>query len=135
MGLKNCPECGRVFVENPAGMCPACLEQEERDEIKVVDFLRDSGKASIEEIHLATGVKEKTILRMMKKGRFIGDFVISYPCETCGTLITEGRVCLACSKNITSQLRNEAAQDAETVAKIEEFKKVGRMYTNLNKNK
>lgn len=131
MGLKNCPECGKIFVDSPAGMCPACLEQEERDEIKIVDFLRESGNASsIEEIHEATGVKEKTILRMMRKGRFMGDFEIRYACESCGAPIVEGRVCAACSKNIISQMKQAAEKEAQ---KSLEFKKAGRMYSNLEK--
>ncbi|NLP42529.1 MAG: flagellar protein, partial [Veillonellaceae bacterium] len=69
MGLKNCPECGRLFVENPSGMCPACYEKVEEDELKVVEYLRDTRKASLKEIHEATGVKEGIIMRMIKRGR------------------------------------------------------------------
>ncbi|WP_223191665.1 flagellar protein [Propionispora hippei] len=131
MGLKNCPECGKIFVDSPAGMCPACVEQEERDEIKIVDFLRESGNAaSIEEIHESTGVKERTILHMMRKGRFMGDFEISYACESCGAPIVEGRVCAACSKNIINQMKQSAEKEAQ---KSLEFKKAGRMYSNLDK--
>jgi len=111
-----------VFVDNPSGLCPACLELEEGEEFKVVDFLRERGKASIEEIHNATGVKEKTILRMMKRGRFISDFTITYPCESCGTLISEGRLCSHCNKNIMDQVKQEEP-------KREEPKLAGRMYT------
>nr|NSL49207.1 flagellar protein [Dendrosporobacter quercicolus DSM 1736]SDM87684.1 hypothetical protein SAMN04488502_10882 [Dendrosporobacter quercicolus] len=115
MGLANCPECGKLYVENTSGLCPACYEVEEYEELKIVEFLREQGKASIEEICKATGVREKTILRMMKRGRFKGTFDITYPCESCGANISEGRLCPACSKNITDQVKesNERRQEQD----------------------
>lgn len=113
MGLANCPECGKLFVENSSGLCPACYELEEYEELKIVGFLRERGKASIEEIREATGVKEKTILRMMKRGRFKGTFDITHPCESCGEQISEGRLCPQCSKNFTDQLKSSQERPQE----------------------
>lgn len=129
MGLGNCPECGRLYMENPARMCQDCLQQEEIDEVKVGEFLRENGNASIEQINKHTGVKEKTILRMMKKGRLIGNYRISYPCELCGELIDEGRLCISCSKGINKQIKEQADKEA---AQPQSFKKTGRMYSNFD---
>ncbi|MEN6414811.1 MAG: hypothetical protein ABFC84_18895 [Veillonellales bacterium] len=104
MGLKNCPECGRLFVDNLTGMCIDCYKQVEEDELTVANYLREVRKASLEQIHEATGVKEKIILRMIRRGRITSDFYVTYPCETCGAPIHEGRVCPACSKNILDQV-------------------------------
>ncbi|MEG6585005.1 flagellar protein [Dendrosporobacter sp. 1207_IL3150] len=123
MGLANCPECGKLFVQNASGLCPSCYEIEEFEELKIVDFLREKGKASIEEICNATGVKEKTVLRMMKRGRFKGDFEITRPCETCGVQISEGRLCGKCSKNILEQVKHSETK------KTEEERSGTRMYT------
>ncbi|VBB09431.1 Hypothetical protein LUCI_4721 [Lucifera butyrica] len=108
MGLKNCPQCGKLFLDNPVGLCPECVAQEERDEARVGEYLREvKTKASIDEIHEATGVKHKVILRMIRSGRVVSDFAIEYPCESCGAPISEGRVCQNCSKNILDQLKTE----------------------------
>ncbi|MBP2645897.1 MAG: YvyF: flagellar operon protein [Firmicutes bacterium] len=107
MNLANCVQCGAVYVKNSLGLCAACLREEEEAEDKVAGFLREKAKATLDEIHEATGVKHKVILRMLKRGRIRSDAAISYPCETCGTLIDEGRLCDNCSGNITRQLKPE----------------------------
>ena len=61
MGLANCKECGKLFVQNPAGVCPDCYRLIEEQETKVAAYLRDNQRASITEVHEATGVSEKVI--------------------------------------------------------------------------
>ena len=68
-------------------------------------YLRDNQRASIGEVHEATGVPEKVILKMIKKGRIVGDIRLEYPCETCGKPISEGRVCADCGRRVLSQLK------------------------------
>lgn len=130
--LSNCPECGKLYVENPMKLCPECQRNELEAEDKVAQFLRDTKKASIREIAEATGVKEKIVLRMINRGRIIGDFEISYACEICGDTITEGRVCAKCSKNIVDQMQPKAE---EKRAEPEYRKKESRMYTNISKKR
>lgn len=100
MNLKNCSRCGKIYVENSARLCPDCVEQEEEDERKIVEYLRDVvDHASVEQIHEATGVAIKVINRMIKQGRIVtnGTVSISFPCEGCGTPITSGQYCSSCS--------------------------------------
>jgi flagellar operon protein (TIGR03826 family) len=104
MGLANCPECGKLYVENAVRVCPECYRRQEDDAEKVVEYLRNVDKATLEEIHQATGVKHKIILRLLHSGRIVGS-TISYPCETCGTLIDNGRICDKCSRNILDQIK------------------------------
>ena len=105
MGLTNCKECGKLYVENPAGICPECYRALEEQEAKVAAYLRNNQRASIAEVNEATGVPEKVILKMIKKGRIIGDIRLDYPCETCGKPISEGRVCNECGQRVLSQLK------------------------------
>ena len=128
--LANCPECGKVYVENPMKLCPECQKEELAAEDKVAQYLRDVKSSSITEIAAATGVKEKIVLRMINRGRIVGDFEITYPCETCGAPITEGRVCAKCSKNIIDQLQS---QKKEQHSEAEYRKQEARMYTNVHK--
>ena len=32
MGLANCKECGKLYVQNPAGLCQDCYRIEEENE-------------------------------------------------------------------------------------------------------
>jgi len=121
MGLKNCPECGRLFMDNPAGLCLDCVRQEEKDSDKVGEFLRDKKRATIEEIHEATEVKHKIILKMIKSGRLFGDVAVYYPCESCNEPISEGRVCTSCRNKILSQVKPVAKVDPKpTTGKIKD---------------
>jgi uncharacterized Zn finger protein (UPF0148 family) len=107
MGIKNCPECGKLYMENPSGLCPECYAQEEVYEHQIGEYLREHGKASVETIHKATGVKEKIILRMIRSGRLLVDGIslISYPCDMCGVPIYEGRICAKCGSSFTKQVK------------------------------
>lgn len=100
MGLANCSECGKLYLENPHRLCPACLERQDEEEKLIAEYLRTIDKASLQEIRQATGVREKTINRMLKQGRLYGNFTVEYPCEMCGTIITEGRVCRHCLQSL-----------------------------------
>lgn len=127
MNLKNCSECGNLYVENPSGLCPNCLREEDKAEDIVAEFLRNTKQASLEEIHEATGIKTKVILRMLKRGRITSDTQISYPCTTCGAPIFEGRLCDRCAKNITDQIKPKT-EDWQPPKKEEQATKDDRMY-------
>lgn len=129
MGLSNCRECGKLYLENPARLCPECYEKEEQDANTVAEYLRDHPKSHIDQVHEATGVKHKVILRMLKNGRITGDVSMEYPCETCGKPIAEGRLCNACSHNILSQLKPGDAKKPEAAKKEEPAKRNSGMFT------
>ena len=113
MGLANCKECGKLFVQNPAGICPDCYRMIEEQETKVAAYLRDNQRASITEVHEATGVSEKVILKMIKKGRIVGGVTMEYPCESCGKPIAEGRVCAECGRRVLNQLKTDPRSAAK----------------------
>ncbi len=128
MKLTNCLECGNLCVESLTNLCPKCMRAEEDAEERVAEYLRNIARASVEEIHQATGVKHRVILRMLKRGRLFTDAIISYPCETCGAPITEGRVCNSCNRNIVSQLK-PAAEEWKPEKRPESVRKDEQMYT------
>lgn len=119
MGLKNCSGCGKLMLENPRGICPDCYAQEEQDELTIVEFLREKKRSSVEDIHKATGVKYKVIIRMIQEKRILSDIEISYPCEMCGTAIAQGRLCGKCNKGILDQVKagEQARQSHEMLPK------------------
>ena len=128
--IRNCSECGKLYADSGLGMCRDCYRQEEENEAVVANFVRDHPHTSVEEIHEATGIKEKTIYRMIRNGRVVSEMEISYPCESCGTPIVKGRLCDKCSSSILKQVyENEKKREAK---KPEAPKKSGSrgMYTN-----
>lgn len=125
MGLANCPECGKLYLENPSKLCQDCYALQEIDEEKVVNFLREKRKSTLQEIHEATGVRHKVILQMLNRHRITSDITVSYPCETCGEPITEGRICGKCNKNILDQIKPEPPKAPEP----EQGRRRDQMYT------
>lgn len=135
MGLKYCPECDKLYVENPVGICLACQDAEEELIQVVADYLRDKKNASIEEVHQATGAKHKTILRMIRAGRIRADqgIALFFNCEKCGVPIKEGRFCESCGRKLSCEL-NEAMRGMRDNARPEEqnSRTGSRMYSKDN---
>ncbi|MBP2628685.1 MAG: hypothetical protein H6Q68_3396 [Firmicutes bacterium] len=128
MGLRNCLECGKLCMENPSKLCPECYAEEERHEYTISEYLRKTGKATIEEIHRDTGVKEKIIMRMLRSGRLFSDGLIGYPCEMCRQPIYEGRLCSDCSSGLAKKIQR-SNEDRE-LERHAEYQRTGlRMYT------
>ena len=104
--LKNCQVCGRVFMSTGGKVCPACLDKQADDEMKVIEYVRDHPKCKVHEIIEATGVNEHIIRRLIEEGRFIQEGVeYSYPCKKCGTLIVRGKFCEKCMNEMQEQLQ------------------------------
>ena len=135
MSLKYCPECDKLYAENPVGICLACQQAEEPMAALVADYLRERQRASIEEVHQATGVKHKTILRMIRAGRISSEhgFSVFFNCETCGAPIPDGRFCEPCSRKMSGQLQEKAreiAEEAKPAPRAEPSSRAGsRMFT------
>lgn len=106
--LINCPRCDSLFVKSLRDVCPNCHKKEEEDFRKVYEYVRkrENRMASVPEVEEATGVPEKLIQKFVKQGRIsVHSFPnLEYPCESCGKMIKEGRICAACKGNITSGL-------------------------------
>jgi flagellar operon protein (TIGR03826 family) len=120
MNLENCPNCGRLFAKNPfRDICESCYREEEKAFEKVYHFLRkrENRMATMAQIADATGVKESLLMKFIKSGRLqLAQFPnLGYPCDRCGTLIREGRLCVNCSKDLNKQF--------EMLQKEEEMKK------------
>ena len=135
MGLKYCSECGKIYLENPIGICLDCQEAEESLAERVTEFLREKGKATLDEVHEATGVKHKVILRLIRTGRISTehDFEVFFNCESCGKPIPEGRYCDSCSNKLSTALQEKAREMIkEAQPKPQESpasRQGGRMYT------
>lgn len=107
--LANCPQCGSLFVKTPGrSLCQACYRQEEKAFETVYRFLRkkENRSATLHVVVEETGVSEELILKFIRQGRIqLVNFPnLGYPCERCGKMIREGRLCFSCKKDIQSQI-------------------------------
>ncbi|MBE4907058.1 hypothetical protein IMZ08_03175 [Bacillus luteolus] len=109
MALTNCPNCNALFVKtNLRDVCEACYKEEEKQFETVYQFIRkrENRTATMLQVVEATEVEEELILKFIRTGRLkLANFPnLGYPCQKCGTLIREGKLCGHCSSDIRSQL-------------------------------
>ncbi|WP_422446897.1 TIGR03826 family flagellar region protein [Thermoanaerobacterium sp. DL9XJH110] len=106
MELRNCPECGKLFVYTVKNLCPDCVKKEEEDFEKVRDYLYDNPGATIEEVSEKTGVDSKKVLEFLREGRLVlknaNAGILS--CEMCGAPILTGRYCDKCAGDMKKRL-------------------------------
>lgn len=111
MGLINCPSCGALFVKTKfRDVCDACYKDEEDKFDEVYNFIRKrkNRTATMAQVVEATEVEEILILKFIKTGRLrISQFPnLGYPCDHCGTLVREGRICETCTKKLRKELKS-----------------------------
>ncbi|APH03572.1 TIGR03826 family flagellar region protein [Bacillus weihaiensis] len=107
--LANCPKCNALFVQTQfRTVCDACYKLEEKKYEIVYQFLRkrENRKAMLHEVVEATEVDQELILKFIRQGRIqLSNFPnLGYPCEKCGKVIREERLCESCKKDIHKQL-------------------------------
>ncbi|TDL78936.1 TIGR03826 family flagellar region protein [Peribacillus frigoritolerans] len=134
--LSNCPECYQLFVRTQfKTVCDACYKEEEQKFEVVYGFLKQSKNrmATLFEVEEQTDVEEDLILKFIRQGRIqLANFPnLGYPCQKCGTLIRENKLCTSCGKDIKTQLF-ELEQEEERRQKVTE--KQATYYTIQPKN-
>ncbi|MDQ0269096.1 TIGR03826 family flagellar region protein [Cytobacillus purgationiresistens] len=107
--LMNCPKCNALFVKNQMNvMCNTCFNEEEKAFKTVHQFLRkrENRAATMDQIVHATEVEEALLLKFIRSGRLkITQFPnLGYPCDQCGHLIREGKLCDRCISEIKKEL-------------------------------
>ena len=113
--LKNCANCGRMFVATRGeNLCRDCMIKEEEKEREVLDYVREHQGCPISDVMEAMGVTDKFIKGMISKGLFanVERSDLYYPCQSCGKPIRNGTYCSDC----LSRLRNETKKMADQMA-------------------
>lgn len=127
--LKNCPECGRIFIDTGVGMCRDCLDKQEQTMIEISSYVRDHPHCTVKEVCDEMHVKEKLVMKMLREGRFITEGIhFEYPCAGgCGTMILEGKYCDKCQKAMKEKM--VAAQEKITKIVAEKHEQGPGMYS------
>ncbi|GAF67106.1 flagellar operon protein [Bacillus sp. TS-2] len=106
--VNNCPKCGALFVKALRSLCNACYKEQEDCYDRVSRFMRKKHNrmATIQEVHEKTEVSLELIQQFVREGRIlVSQFPnLAYPCESCGQLIQQGRICGSCKSQITGGL-------------------------------
>jgi len=108
VNLSNCPQCGKVFVNNSYNICPACIREIEDHYRKCVEFLRKNRDSTLYELSEGTGVSVRLITRFIREGRIGAKDApnLMLPCESCGELIKDGPICDNCRSKLSKDVRH-----------------------------
>lgn len=74
--LKNCKRCGKLH-NNFSKYCDKCEKIEVKNYRKVRDYLWENPNATVEEVHVETGVNRKVIRRYVREDKLIISNLIS----------------------------------------------------------
>lgn len=120
MNLDNCPRCGKLFAKNFRDVCPTCMRDIDKEYELCANYLREYKGSIITEVADATGVSIKQITKFIREGRIsiMNAPNMSYPCESCGTLIRDHHLCDTCRQRI----EKDKKQMFQDIAKKDELK-------------
>ena len=106
MALGNCKSCGRLFNIIHRDICPVCVKDEEEKFYTIRNFLKGNRGATTYEVQEATGIELKLIIKFIREGRLstMNSPNMTFPCESCGVGITEGRFCKPCKDRLQKGL-------------------------------
>lgn len=121
MNVENCPRCGKIFSKNFRDVCPACMKEIDKEYQLCADYLRENKGAIIHELSDATGVSIRQITKFIREGRIsiMNAPNMSFPCESCGTLIRENHLCEDCRARLTKDTRRMMQDESAKAAQLE----------------
>ncbi|OMF35840.1 flagellar protein [Paenibacillus sp. FSL H8-0548] len=136
MNLDNCPRCGKLFAKHFRDVCPSCLREIDNEYQLCADYLREFKGSIITEVSEATGVSIKQITKFIREGRIsiINAPNMSYPCESCGTLIREHHLCDECRNRIDKD-KKQMFEDLARKDQSKGFNKENGVYKGLDRYK
>lgn len=136
MELTNCTNCNTLFVKSKfRDVCDVCYKEEEAKFDIVYKYIRKAANrtATMQQVVEGTGVEEELLIKFVKKGRLrLSQFPnLGYPCEKCGTMIKEGRICSNCTNSIRSDLA-EVEKEEQRRQEIAERDRQSAYYSRLD---
>lgn len=134
--LKNCPQCGKLYVYSGRYLCPDCIAQEEEDFLKVRKYVRDHPGAGIIEVSEETEIEEEKILQFLRDGRLYSQGIAAaLSCENCGGAINSGRYCDACLRELDKGLLDVIKAGSKPAEITDRLYNRERMYIKNSKKK
>ncbi|WP_139996956.1 TIGR03826 family flagellar region protein [Paenibacillus paridis] len=136
MNLDNCPRCGKLFAKNFRDVCPTCIRDIDKEYELCANYLREFKGSIITEVSDATGVSIKQITKFIREGRIsiMNAPNMSYPCESCGSLIREHNLCDNCRHRIEKD-KKHMFDDLARKEQLRGFDKATGVYKGLERYK
>ena len=104
--VKNCPKCGKIYLEIGHKMCIDCYQETLQLKLTVFGYVREHQDCNLDEIMEATGATMPLIRQMIREGYFDNEKAqISYPCSKCGAPIYYGKMCVKCFTKLQKEIK------------------------------
>ena len=132
LDVRDCAICGKLFRSYGKDICAPCLEQADRDFLRIRDYIYNTQKSvDAKDIHEHTGVSEKMILYLMKEGRLskIGTETGHLKCLACGAPIPGGKLCAKCSAVWSAEQKRQAGRPEIKQNRVDSFGAKEKMHT------
>ncbi len=70
--IRNCPKCNRLFSYSENNrICSECADQVEEEYSIIRRFIRDNPGVNIIDVVRKTGIRQESVLRFVREGRFV----------------------------------------------------------------
>lgn len=137
MNLDNCPRCGKLFAKNFRDVCPVCMREIDKEYQICADYLRENKGAIISELSDQTGVSIKQITKFIREGRIsmVNAPNMSYPCESCGTLIRDSHLCDSCRSRLVKDTKKMFENDTRKSSEQEKADATKTAYRGISQYK
>lgn len=109
MNVRNCRRCGKIFNYIVGqNICPSCREEMDKKFREVKDYIREHKGVGIHEVAEACEVDVSQIHQWLREERLelVEGSGIVLQCESCGAVITSGKYCGKCKRELTMGLKN-----------------------------
>jgi predicted amidophosphoribosyltransferase len=108
MNAKNCPSCGKIFMDNAFGICDSCRTAQEQNFRDIKDYVDENRNCTLGELSDATGVSIKRILGYIREGRLMATSGMAgeVTCKSCGAPVAFGNFCDACNQKLSSDIKD-----------------------------
>ena len=106
MGLSNCLECGKLFNRTRDRVCPTCVNAEQEEFDKVLEYIRTERVYFVPQISEETGVAQARIMKWVREGKLelASDAEQPDACKRCGRPSDKGDICESCRKKLANEI-------------------------------
>ena len=107
MNLKNCPACGKMYVQNSFGICESCKAKEEDGFNAIRDYIENNSNCTLGELSMATGVSIRKIMGYIREGRLLASDGMAgeITCKACGVPVIKGNFCDDCAVKLNKGIK------------------------------
>jgi flagellar operon protein (TIGR03826 family) len=105
--FRYCSRCGKLFARTISPICGACHREIEEEYQRCYKYLRENRGCTLQELSEETGVSTRQIAKFIQEGRIsLSDAPnLAYPCESCGAMIREHKLCADCRSKLTKEVK------------------------------